>query len=104
LSKRVLEASLATTISATSKNVEQGIETDWTLYDFICEHPNLSVYAIHKALGWSTGKVQKTVRRLEERGYVESQMEYNPGRPKRIVRPTEWKKVYKMLREEGFEE
>lgn len=91
-----------TTVAATAKNIEQGTSTDWTLYDFICEHPNLSIYELHKELGWSVGKVQKAIERLRERGYIESKTVNNP-RPKTIIAPTDWKKLYKLLRK-GFEE
>jgi DNA-binding MarR family transcriptional regulator len=92
------------TSAATKRNVEQGTTTDWALYDFICEHPNLSMYELHKQLGWSVGKVQKSVERLQERGYVESRTVDNPSRNKRIIAATDWKKVYQKLREAGFEE
>ena len=92
------------TLAATTKNIERGIGTDWTLYDFICEHPNLSIYELHKELGWSVGKVQKAIERLRERGYVESRTVDNPSRPKTIIAPADWKKIYKRLKEEGFEE
>jgi len=93
-----------TTVQATSKNVEKGINADWELYDFICDHSNLSMYQIHKELGWSTGKIQKAIDRLEKRGYVESKIEYSSARPKRIVRCVEWQKVYQKLEKEKFEE
>lgn len=92
------------TLAATTKNIERGIGTDWTLYDFICEHPGLSIYELHKELGWSVGKVQKAIERLRKRGYVESKTVDNPARPKTIITPADWKKIYKRLKEEGFEE
>jgi DNA-binding MarR family transcriptional regulator len=95
---------MLSTTAATMKNIEQGTATDWVLYDFICEHPNLSMYELHKALGWSVGKVQRAVERLRERGYVESRTVNNPSRNKKIVAPTDWKKIYQTLREQGFEE
>ena len=88
------------TLQASLKNIEKGVKTDWVLYDIICENPNLSMYAIHKKLGWSSGKVQKAVNRLEERGYIESRIEYSSARPRRIINPADWKKVYKILKEE----
>jgi DNA-binding MarR family transcriptional regulator len=93
-----------TTVAATEKNIEEGLETDWTLYDFICEHPNLSIYDLHVQLGWSVGKIQKAIERLQERGYVESKMVNNSSRSRRIVAPTDWKKLYARLKEEGLEE
>lgn len=90
------------TLAATTKNIEQGTRTDWILYDFICERPNLSIYELHKELGWSVGKVQKAIERLRERGYVESKTVNNPSRPKTIIAPTDWKTLYRRLREEGF--
>jgi DNA-binding MarR family transcriptional regulator len=95
---------MVSTVAATTRNIEQGIETNWILYDFICEHPNLSIYELHKQLDWSVGKVQKAIERLQERGYVETKTVNNLSRNKRVVAPTDWKKLYKMLREEGFEE
>ncbi len=93
-----------TTVAATEKNIEEGLETDWTLYDFICEHPNLSIYDLHVQLGWSVGKIQKAIERLQERGYVESKMVNNSSRSRRLVAPTDWKKSYARLKEEGLEE
>lgn len=92
------------TLAATTRNIERGTTTDWTLYDFICEHPNSSIYELHGQLGWTVGKVQKAVERLRERGYVESRTVNNPSRPKTIIAPTDWKEIYKRLKEEGFEE
>ncbi len=95
---------MMSTLAATTRNIERGVGTDWTLYDFICEHPNLSIYELHKQLGWSIGKVQKAIERLRERGYVESKTVNNPSRNKRTVAPTDWKTLYKILKEEGFQE
>jgi DNA-binding MarR family transcriptional regulator len=92
------------TLAATTKNIEQGTTTDWTLYDFICEHPNLSIYELHKQLGWTIGRVQKAVERLRERGYIETKIVKDLSRPKTIIVCTNWKKIYKRLKEEGLEE
>jgi hypothetical protein len=34
--------------------------TDWTLYQLIDKYPGESIYALSKALGWSTGKVSSS--------------------------------------------
>ena len=42
-----------------------GEETDLELYDLICKKVGLSVYDLRKLTGWSYGRVQKSIERLE---------------------------------------
>jgi hypothetical protein len=44
--------------------------TDWTLCQLIGKHPGENVYALSKAIGWSTGKVYASVKRRPDDGQV----------------------------------
>ena len=72
------------------KKKAQGLITDITLYNFICEHENLNMFQIAKKLGWSSGKVQWSVKRLENENMIKSELIYNTDRPKRIIKPIKW--------------
>jgi predicted transcriptional regulator len=67
---------------------------DWTLYQLIDKHPGESVYALSKAIGWSTTKVYASVERLAADGLVRTETSVRSGRSALIVSPREWQEFF----------
>jgi len=44
----------------------QGRITEMQLYEFLSKNPGSTIYGMSKALGWSVGKVQSALKRLED--------------------------------------
>jgi predicted transcriptional regulator len=72
----------------------KGADTDWTLYQLIDKHPGESIYALSKAINWSTGKVYASVNRLAEDGMVRIEKSIKDGRSVLIVKPLEWQEFF----------
>jgi len=67
---------------------------DWILYQLIDKHPGESIYALSKAIGWSTGKVYASVKRLAEDGMVRIERSMKGGRSVLVVEPLEWQEFF----------
>jgi predicted transcriptional regulator len=67
---------------------------DWTLYQLIDKHPGESVYALSKAIGWSTTKAYASVERLAADGLVRIEKSVKDGRSVLIVSPREWQEFF----------
>jgi predicted transcriptional regulator len=67
---------------------------DWTLYQLIDKHPGESVYALSKAIGWSTTKAYASVERLAADGLVRIEKSVRNGRSVLSVRPLEWQEFF----------
>lgn len=83
----------------------KGMITSLIVYDEVCKNPGLSIYEYSKILGFSNGKTRGAIKRLEEKGLVETEL--IPGNPhnKRIVKPVPAKELFSMfVKLEGFEE
>jgi len=72
----------------------KGADTDWILYQLIDKHPGESIYALSKVIGWSTGKVYASVKRLAEDGLVRIEKSMRRGRGVLIVKPLEWQEFF----------
>jgi hypothetical protein len=72
----------------------KGADTDWRLYQLIDSPPGESIYALSKMLGWSTGKVYASVKRLVEDGLVSVETSMKDGRGVLIVKPLEWQEFF----------
>ena len=57
---------MTTTIKAVKKRELIGRMTDMELLHYLEVNPGKTLYEIAKALNWSTGKVQGSLRRLED--------------------------------------
>jgi DNA-binding MarR family transcriptional regulator len=94
----VSETSRIPRVSASLPAVEavkrKGADTDWTLYQCIDKHPGESIYALSKAIGWSTGKVYASVKRLIEDGLVRTEKSVKDGRSVLLVKPLEWREFF----------
>lgn len=67
---------------------------DWTLYQLIDKHPGASMYALSKAIGWSTTKVYASVGRLAADGLVRIEKSMRDGRSALIASPREWQEFF----------
>ena len=80
--------------SAVEAVKRKGADTDWTLYQLIDKHPGESIYALSKVIGWSTGKVYASVKRLARDGLVRIETSKRDGRGVLIVMPLEWQEFF----------
>lgn len=49
---------------------EQGAEADYDLYEKISDAPGSSGYQLAKLMGWSTGRTNSAIARLEKKGLI----------------------------------
>jgi len=49
------------------------LDTDYELYKVIYRKPGASIYELAKELGWSSGKVSGSVRRLEKDNWIKTE-------------------------------
>jgi DNA-binding MarR family transcriptional regulator len=66
---------------------EKGANTDSQLYAKIEEMPGESIYALSKAMRWSTGKTYTAARRLERAGLIHIETVTKSNRVVLVVRP-----------------
>lgn len=92
---------------------EIGEATDKTVLELIKQNPGIVLTTLAKELGWSKGRVQGSVNRLERSGRVYSRMVLRQGKtirriysinykepdvsvieiPKKLINPRKWSKV-----------
>jgi DNA-binding MarR family transcriptional regulator len=63
------------TFEATLARLDMGKATRWQLQKYLARKNRASIYQIHKELGWTVGKTQAGLKRLEKLGVVESNKE-----------------------------
>ena len=94
----LLETSRDTKSSPAFSAVEavkrKGADTDWALYQLIDKRPGESIYALSKAINWSTGKVYASVKRLANDGLVRIDNSMKNGRSVLVVKPLEWQEFF----------
>jgi hypothetical protein len=73
---------------------DKGIDTDLKLYEEIERHPDLSIYALAKAMTWSTGKTYSAAQRLEKAGMVHIVKSARNGREVLMVKPKTWTEYF----------
>jgi len=66
--------------AARDARVREGLDTDYKLYEVINKKPGSSVYELAKELGWSSGKVYGSVRRLEKDSWIRTEKAERDGR------------------------
>ena len=75
--------------SVTKVRKKQAEETDRVLLDFLSRKPGaLSLYQLAQEIGWSIGRVQKSVERLTEKGLVTYRRAFLGGRSLKLIVPT----------------
>lgn len=82
------------TIQAVRKREALAEDVDWNLYNWIEEHPGLSIYELAKSIDWSHGKVYSSVKRLEQDGLVKVDKVIRNGRSASIVTYREWQEFF----------
>ena len=87
--------------AARDARVREGLDTDYELYKMINRKPGTSVYELAKKLGWSSGKVYGSVRRLEKDSLIRTEKAERDGRSVLKVKPVEW---FEFLTPEEVEE
>ena len=87
--------------AARDARVREGLDTDYELYKMINRKPGTSVYELAKELGWSSGKVYGSVRRLEKDSLIRTEKAERDGRSVLKVKPVEW---FEFLTPEEIEE
>ena len=87
--------------AARDARVREGLDTDYELYRVINRKPGASVYELAKELGWSSGKVYGSVRRLEKDSWIRTEKAERDGRSVLKVKPVEW---FEFLTPEEIEE
>ncbi|MFQ6061720.1 MAG: hypothetical protein ACE5J9_00880 [Methanosarcinales archaeon] len=83
-------------ISARKEKKINSEDTDFELYDIICEKPGLSAYDYKKLTGWSYDMVQKSIKKLEEIDFIYTKFAIESGKTKKLVYPTDWKDLYEL--------
>jgi DNA-binding PadR family transcriptional regulator len=76
--------------AARDARVREGLDTDYALYNVISKKPGASVYELAKTLGWSSGKVYGSVRRLEKDNWIKTEKAERKGRSVLKVKSVEW--------------
>jgi len=66
--------------TAIDARITEGLDTDYDLYKVINKRPDHSIYEPAKMIGWSSGKIHGSVRRLEKEGLVHAEKEIRGGR------------------------
>lgn len=76
-------------------------DTDYRLYEVINKKPGSSAYDLAKELGWSSGKVYGSVRRLEKDNWVRIEKAERDGRSVLKITSVSW---HEFLTPEEIEE
>jgi len=76
--------------AARDARVQEGLDTDYELYKVINRKPGASIYELAKELGWSSGKVYGSVRRLEKDNWIKTEKAERDGRSILKVKSVEW--------------
>lgn len=76
-------------------------DTDYRLYEVINKKPGSSAYDLAKELGWSSGKVHGSVRRLEKDNWVRIEKAERDGRSVLKIMSVKW---HEFLTPEEIEE
>jgi len=87
--------------AARDARVREGLDTDYELYSVINRKPGANIYELAKELGWSSGKVYGSVRRLEKDNWIRTEKAERYGRSVLKVKPVEW---FEFLTPEEIEE
>ncbi|AEB69770.1 winged helix-turn-helix transcriptional regulator [Methanothrix soehngenii] len=87
--------------AARDARARERADTDYSLYEVINKTPGSSVYELAKELGWSSGKVYGSVRRLEKDNWVRIEKAERDGRSVLKITSVKW---HEFLTSEEIEE
>ncbi|VVB72164.1 Winged helix-turn-helix DNA-binding protein [uncultured archaeon] len=79
---------------AIDARITEGLDTDYELYRIINKRPGYSIYELAKEMGWSSGKVYGSVRRLEKEGLVHTEKDIRGGRSILKVCAADWSEFF----------
>ena len=63
------------------------------LYEIVNAHSDFSIHDLSKRLGWSTGKVFHTIKKLEEDGLVLNDRSAEGERAQTTIHPVGWERL-----------
>jgi len=87
--------------AARDARARERADTDYKLYEVINKKPGSSAYDLAKELGWSSGKVYGSARRLEKDNWVRIEKAERGGRSVLKITPVRW---YEFLTPREIEE
>jgi DNA-binding MarR family transcriptional regulator len=73
---------------------KQGAEADYDLYEKISDVPESSGYRLAKLMGWSTGRTNSAIARLEKKGLVKVERIIKGNRLRLSVTPRPWQEFF----------
>lgn len=82
------------TRKATESRRERGVESDYDLYEMISDHPESSGYRLAKLMGWTTGRTNSAIDRLEAKGLIKVERIVRSGRLQLSVVPRPWQEFF----------
>lgn len=88
---------------AIKARIMDGLDTDYKLYKIINKRPGYSIYELAKEVGWSSGKVYGSVRRLEKEGLVHTKKDIRGGRAILKVHAADWSEFFTKKELEEFD-
>jgi predicted transcriptional regulator len=89
---------------AREARLKQGGDTDWELYELINKRPGYSAYELARELGWSTGRVYGSIKRLKAKNLVRVKKSIRNGRAVLEITPVEWHEFFTSEELEEFRE
>ncbi len=81
-------------VAAIDARITEGLDTDYDLYKVINKRPGNSIYELAKKIGWSSGKVYGSVKRLEKKGLVHTKKDIRGGRSILKVCTADWSEFF----------
>ncbi len=69
-------------------------QADYDLYEMISDHPESNGYQLAKLMGWTTGRTNSSIDRLEKKGLIKVEMIVRNGRLQKVVVPTPWQEFF----------
>jgi predicted transcriptional regulator len=90
-------------VAAIDARITEGLDTDYDLYKVINKRPGHSIYELAKEIGWSSGKVYGSVKRLEREGLVHTEKDIRGGRSILKVCAADWSEFFTPKELEEFD-
>lgn len=87
-------AAVCKPIEAIEARITRGLDTDYELYKVINKRPGYSIYELAKEMGWTSGKVHGSVRRMEKEGLVHTKKGNRAGRAVLKVHAANWSEFF----------
>ncbi len=82
------------TKKATEIRRERSAEADYDLYEKISDHPGSNGYQLAKLIGWTAGRTNSAIGRLEKKGLIKVEKIIRDGRLQLSVTPRPWQEFF----------